>query len=155
MNKYVEFHLGRTITLSTLSEMLVEVGIKRFQGFVRLSEMGEGRFVLSFPRSGSAEISLFSLIRENPSQLYAERSVAFLGDWVLEAYTAEICRRTGALISTEEDTALHTSQMKPHPTFADWLLADPAREATAEELFARYSPAVPLPLRGIVSFRHR
>lgn len=38
MNGYVEFHLGRAIALSVLSEMLTEISIPRFSGFVRINE---------------------------------------------------------------------------------------------------------------------
>ena len=147
--------MGRTITLSTLSEMLTEISVERFQGFVRIIEAGEGRFVLSFPRAGAADTALFSLIRENPSQLYAERSVAMLGDWVLEVFTSEIAARTGALVATDTNDTLHQADRCFYPTFADWLLDDPSRHASAEEYFARYSPVVPLALRGVVSFRER
>jgi hypothetical protein len=88
VNKYIEFHLGKTIALSALSELLTEISIDRFQGFVRIHEAGEGRFVLSFPRPDAAEVGLLTLIRENPSQLYAERSLAILGDWVLDVFGA-------------------------------------------------------------------
>ena len=155
VNRFVEFHLGKTITLSSLSELLTDVSIERFQGFVRVLEAGEGRFVLSFPRAGAADVALFSLIRENPSQLYAERSVGVLGDWVLETFTAAIASRTGALIATDDNDSLHKAASKMHPTFADWLVDDPQRERNAEENFARYAPVVPLPLRGVVSFRER
>lgn len=155
MNRYVEFHLGRTIALSALSEMLTDISIERFAGFVRINEVGEGRFVLSFPRAGTADVALLTLIRENPSRLYAERSVAYLGDWVLETYSAEIAARTGALVSTEQKASLHAPARKPRPSFADWLLDDPQRAVCAEEHFARYAPAVPLPLRGVVNFTKR
>jgi hypothetical protein len=155
MTRYVEFHLGRIISLSALSELLTEISIDRFQGFVRVNEAGEGRFVLSFPRADAAEVALFTLIRENPSQLYAERSAGYLGDWVLEVYAAEIASRTGALAATEDDTSLHALPMIVLPTFADWLLGDEKLAACAEDLFARYAPVVPLPLRGVVSFKER
>lgn len=155
MNRFVEFHLGRTITLSALSEMLTEVSVERFQGFVRIIEAGEGRFVLSFPRAGAADTALFSLIRENPSQLYAERSIAMLGDWVLEVYTSEIASRTGSLIATDMNDTLHQAPRCIYPTFADWLLDDPARKGNAGEYFERYSPAIPLALRGVVAFQER
>lgn len=155
MKRFVEFHLGKTITLSSLSDLLNEINIERFQGFVRVIEAGEGRFVLSFARAGAADVALFSLIRENPSQLYAERSVGVLGDWVLEGYTSAIAARTGALIATDDNDSLHKAPVKMHPTFADWLLDDPQRERNAEENFARYAPVIPLPLRGVVTFRER
>lgn len=155
MNRYVEFHLGRTITLTALSELLTQICVDRFQGFVRVNEVGEGRFVLSFARAATADVSLFTLIREKPSQLYAERSVAYLGDWVLEVYTGEIAARTGALIATEEQESLHSATLMPSPSFADWLLDDPQRKALAEELFERYAPAIPLALRGVVNFKER
>lgn len=155
MNNYVEFHLGRTIPLSRLSEMLNEISIERFQGFVRVLEAGEGRFVLSFPRQGAADLSLLTLIRENPSQLYAEVSAAYVGDWVLEVYAAEIASRTGALVSTGANRMLHNAEMVVLPTFADWLLHDPDRGASAEEIFTNRSGSVPLPLRGVVAFRPR
>lgn len=154
-NNYVEFHLGRTIALSRLSEMLNEISIERFQGFVRVLEAGEGRFVLSFPRPGAADLALLTLIRENPSQLYAESSTAYVGDWVLEVYAAEIASRTGALVSTSENRTLHGAQMVVLPTFADWLLQDADRGASADEIFAARSASVPLPLRGVVAFRPR
>ncbi|HEY9181530.1 MAG TPA: hypothetical protein VIO32_12490 [Candidatus Baltobacteraceae bacterium] len=147
--------MGRTITLSALSDMLTEISVDRFQGFVRVIEAGEGRFVLSFARRGAADTALFSLIRENPSQLYAERSVAMLGDWVLDVYTSEISSRTGALVATDTEDTLHQSPFGIYPTFADWLLDDPARKQSAEEYFDRYSPLVPLPLRGVVTFQKR
>lgn len=155
MNRYVEFHLGRTIALSAISEMLTEISIDRFQGFVRVNEAGEGRFVLSFPRPDGAPVSLLTLIRENPSQLYAERSVGYLGDWVLEVFSAEIASRTGAFVATEQNASLHTLPTVFIPTFADWLLRDPALAATVEEQFARYAPVIPLPLRGVVNFKAR
>ena len=155
MTRYVEFHLGRTIALSALSELLTQISIERFAGFVRVSEVGEGRFVLSFPRPDAAPVALLSLIRENPSQLYAERSAGYLGDWVLEVYGGEIASRTGALVSTEENTPLHSPRMIPMPTFADWLLSDPALAESAEDLFARYASVVPLPIRGVVTFKQR
>lgn len=155
MNRFVEFHLGKTITLSSLSDLLNEISVERFQGFVRVIEAGEGRFVLSFGRPGAPDVALFSLIRENPSQLYAERSVGVLGDWVLETYTSAIASRTGALIATDDNDSLHKAAAKTYPTFADWLVDDPQREPSAEENFGRYAPAVPLPLRGVVSFRER
>ncbi|HET9097952.1 MAG TPA: hypothetical protein VFN37_14915 [Candidatus Baltobacteraceae bacterium] len=155
MNRYVEFHLGRTITLTALSELLTDVSVQRFQGFVRVNEVGEGRFVLSFARAATADVSLLTLIRENPSQLYAERSVALLGDWVLEVYTGEIAARTGALIATEDNGSLHSPSLMPLPTFADWLLDDPQRHASAAEAFERYGPVVPLALRGVVNFKER
>lgn len=134
-----------------LSDLLVQISVERFQGFVRVNEAGEGRFVLSFGRAGNADVSLFTLIREKPSQLYAERSVAYLGDWVLEAYTGEIAARTGALIATEQTPSLHSASMMRVPSFADWLLDDTQRKATAAEQFERYAPAVPLPLRGVLN----
>jgi hypothetical protein len=155
VTRYVEFHLGRIITLSALSELLTEISIDRFQGFVRISEAGEGRFVLSFPRADAADVALLTLIRENPSQLYAERSAGYLGDWVLEVYAAEIGSRLGALVSTEERNSLHSPALIVLPTFADWLLSDERNASCAEDLFARYSGVVPLPLRGIVRFRGR
>ena len=155
MNRYVEFHLGRTIALSALSELLTQISIDRFSGFVRVNEAGEGRFVLSFPRSDGAPVALVSLIRENPSQLYAERSMEYLGDWVLEQYAAAIAARTGALVSTEERASLHSFAAFPTQTFADWLLQFPELTDSAEVLFARYAPVIPLPLRGIVSFKSR
>jgi hypothetical protein len=156
VNRYVEFHLGRTITLSALSDMLTEIGLERFQGFIRVNEAGEGRFVLLFPRSEGADVAVLSLVRENPSQLYAERNTGVLGDWVLEVYTSAIAARTGAMIATSEDDTLHEAPgPRMHPTFADFLLDDPDRAQHAEENFARYGPAVPLPLRGVVTFRER
>jgi hypothetical protein len=156
VNRFVEFHLGRTISLSTLSDMLQEIGIERFAGFMRIHEAGEGRFVLSFPRSEGVDVAVLSLIRENPSQIYAERNAGLLGDWVLEIYTAAIAARTGAMIATSEDDTLHEApRPRMHPTFADFLLDDPQRAEHAEENFARYAAAVPLPLRGIVTFRER
>jgi hypothetical protein len=153
VTKYVEFHLGRTIALSALSELLTDISIDRFAGFVRVIEAGEGRFVLSFPRPDGAPVALFSLIREKPGQLYAERSLAFLGDWVLESYACAIVSRTGALVSTEERESLHTLAAAALPTFADWLLSKPELSDCAEETFTRYLPVIPLPLRGIVSFK--
>lgn len=135
--------------------MLTQISVDRFQGFVRVNEVGEGRFVLSFARPAMADISLFSLIRENPSQLYAERSIGYLGDWILEVYTGEIAARTGALIATEQNESLHRAEFMPSPTFADWLLSDPQRKALAEEQFERYGSSVPLPLRGVVNFKER
>jgi len=155
VTRYVEFHLGRTITLSALSELLTQIGIDRFQGFVRVNEAGEGRFVLSLPRPDAADMALFTLIRENPSQLYAERSVGYVGDWALEVYSGEIASRTGALIATDEQDALHAAPPMVCPTFADWLLHDPSHKNLAHELFERYAPAIPLPLRGIVLFKER
>lgn len=135
--------------------MLVAISVERFQGFVRVNEAGEGRFVLSFPRSDAADVALFTLIRENPGQLYAERSVAMVGDWALEIYSAEIAARTGALVSTAENRMLHPPRAISLPSFADWLLVDPERAALAEDIFSRYAPAIPLPLRGVVSFKER
>lgn len=155
MNRYVEFHLGRTITLTTLSDLLTQISVERFQGFVRVNEVGEGRFVLSFARAATADVSLLTLIREHPGQLYAERSVALLGDWVLEVYTGEIAARTGALIATEDHGSLHPASPMPLTTFADWLLDDPQRHASAAEAFERYGSVVPLPLRGVVNFKER
>lgn len=135
--------------------MLTEISVERFQGFVRVNEVGEGRFVLSFARPAMADISLFTLIRENPSQLYAERSVAYLGDWVLEVHAGEIASRTGALIATEQNESLHSPALLFSPTFADWLLSDPQRKTLAQEQFERYGPCVPLPIRGVVNFKER
>jgi hypothetical protein len=149
MSTYVEFRLGKTITLSALSDLLTEISVSRLQGFVRVNEAGEGRYVLSFPRAGAADVALLSLIRENPRQLYAESSVAFLGEWVLEVYAGEICARTGALASTAQNRLLHTAPRVALPTFADWLRSDPQRAAFAEEAYARYAPVTPLPLRGV------
>lgn len=150
MNRYVEFHLGKTIALSALSELLTEISIRRFQGFVRVNEVGEGRFMLSFPRSDSADVALITLIREKPSQLYAERNVACLGDWVLDVYAAEIAARTGALVATDDNGSLHVPSLRFHPNFAGWLMDDPQRASRAQEHYARYSPVVPLPVRGII-----
>jgi hypothetical protein len=149
MSTYVEFHLGKTITLSALSDLLTEIGVARFQGFVRVSEAGEGRYVLSFPRAGSADVALVSLIRENPSRLYAEASAGYLGEWVLATYAGEISTRTGALVSTAQNRMLHPAPRVALPTFADWLLSDPQRAGFAKEAFARYAPVTPLPLRGV------
>lgn len=143
------------ITLTALSDLLTQISVDRFQGFVRVNEVGEGRFVLSFGRAAMADISLLTLIRENPSQLYAERSAALLGDWVLEVYTGEIAARTGALIATGEDGSLHQAVPVRLPTFADWLLHDPQRHASAAEAFERYGSIVPLALRGVVNFKER
>lgn len=153
MTRFVEFHLGRTISLSALSEILIAIAIERFQGFVRVNEAGEGRFVLAFPRPDGAPVALFTLIREQPSQLYAERSTGYLGDWALEVYAAEIASRTGALIATEEQTSLHAARPLFIPTFADWVLQEPSLADSAEEVFARHAAAVPLALRGVVAFR--
>lgn len=155
MTRYVEFHLGRTIALSALSELLTQISIDRFQGFIRVNEAGEGRFVLSLPRPDAADMALFSLIRENPSQLYAERSVGYVGDWALEVYSGEIASRTGALIATDQEEMLHTAPIMVCPTFADWLLRDPNHRNVAEEMYARYAPAIPLALRGVVTFKER
>lgn len=155
MNRYVEFHLGRTISLTALSELLTQISVERFQGFVRVNEVGEGRFLLSFPRGGAADVALITLIRENPSQLYAERNLAMLGDWVLEVYAAEIGARTGSMIATSENDSLHRAPNKAYPTFADWLLDDPQRQPVAEEAFERYAPAIPLAMRGVVNFKER
>lgn len=139
-----------------LSDLLMQISVERFQGFVRVNEVGEGRFLLSFPRGGgAADIALLTLIRENPSQLYAERNLAMLGDWVLEVYAAEVGARTGAMIATSEDDSLHRAPNRPYPTFADWLLDDPQRQPVAEEAFERYAPAIPLALRGVVNFKER
>jgi hypothetical protein len=74
---------------------------------------------------------------------------------VHEVNTSEIASRTGALIATDTNDTLHQAEMAFYPTFADWLLDDPARHPSAEEYFERYSPAVPLPLRGVVAFQAR
>ncbi len=153
MKSYVEFHLGRTIALSALSELLNHVSAERFQGFVRVNEAGQGRFVLSLPRGDGADVALFTLIREDPSRLYAEPNVACLGEWALDVYTGEIAARTGALVSTAANRSLHAVRPRPLPTFAAWLLDDEQRASSSEELHARYASAIPLPLRGVVSFR--
>ncbi len=149
LSTYAEFHLGKTITLSALSDLLTEISVARFQGFVRVSEAGEGRYVLSFPRTEAADVALVSLIRENPSQLYAESSVAYLGEWALEVYAGEICSRIGALVSTSQNRMLHPAPRISTPTFADWLVSDPHRADFAREAFVRYAPVTPLPLRGV------
>lgn len=141
--------MGKTITLSALSDLLMEIGIARFQGFVRVNEAGEGRYVLSFPRVQSAEVALVSLIREQPSRLYAEASAGYLGEWVLEVYAGEISARTSALVSTPQNRMLHSAPRVIQPTFADWLLSDKQRAQLAREAFARYAPVTPLPLRGV------
>jgi hypothetical protein len=149
VSRYVEFHLGRIITLSALSELLTEIAIERFGGFVRIREAGEGGFVACFPRA-DGDVALFSLIRERPSELYAERSSAYIGDWVLAVYASEITSRTGALAATEKHPSLHALAPLVMPTFADWLLGAAEPGDSARELFARYAPAVPVQLRGVI-----
>jgi hypothetical protein len=151
VNRYIEFHLGRTITLFALSDLLTQIGVERFAGFVRVNDAGEGRFVLSFPRADGADVPLLTLIRENPSRLYAESSLAYLGDWVLDVFGAEIGKRTGAAVATEREPALHPPRASHARTCADWLLGDPNLERAARDIFARYAPAVPLPLRGVLA----
>lgn len=155
MNDFVEIHLGRTITLAALADLLNDISLERFQGFVRINESGHGRFAVSFARAEGGETTLFMLIRENPSQLYAEPATSSTGQWVLEVYAAEISVRTGALIASSANRMLHPAKPLALPTFADWLLSDPGRTAVADELFAAYASAVPLPLRGVVSFKQR
>lgn len=81
--------------------------------------------------------------------------MVFWGDWVLEGYACGIASRTGALVSTDERESLHALAAAPTPTFADWLLRRSELSESAEELFARYAPVIPLPLRGIASFKAR
>lgn len=155
VSDFVEIHLGRALTLSALADMLTEIGVQRFQGFVRVNESGNGRFALSFARSEGGEATLFMLVRENPSQLYAEPTASFAGAWALEVYAYEIAVRMNALIAGSSNRMLHRPTPAVFPTFADWLLGNPSRAAMAEEVFAAISPSVPLPLRGVVSFQQR